>query len=84
MSKSYVAPCGSPSALLTARRRWEAFVKEGAGASPSATPLTIGVAASYQPTSRFWPIQWAETGIYLALALALAGFCYWRLARRLP
>lgn len=44
----------------------------------------IGVAASYQPTSRFWPIQWAETGIYLALTLALAGFCYWRVGRRVP
>jgi hypothetical protein len=44
----------------------------------------IGIAASYQPTSRYWPIQWTETGIYLALALALAGFCYWRLGRRLP
>jgi len=36
------------------------------------------------PASRFWPIQWAETGIYLALALILAGFCYWRAGRRLP
>lgn len=39
---------------------------------------------TYQPTSRYWPIQWAETGIYLALALILAGFCYWRVGRRLP
>jgi hypothetical protein len=44
----------------------------------------IVIAVSYQPTSRYWPIQWTETGIYLALALALGGFCYWRLARRLP
>jgi hypothetical protein len=44
----------------------------------------IGIAASYQPTSRYWPIQWTETGIYLALALALAGFCYWRIGCRLP
>ncbi|MCW2933120.1 MAG: hypothetical protein JWM19_4082, partial [Actinomycetia bacterium] len=44
----------------------------------------IAIAVTYQPTSRYWPIQWAETGIYLALALALAGFCYWRVGRRLP
>ena len=44
----------------------------------------IQIAVSYQPTTRYWPIQWTETGIYLALALALAGFCYWRLGRRLP
>jgi hypothetical protein len=42
----------------------------------------IRVAVTYQPTSRFWAIQWTETGIYLALALALAGFCFWRLGRR--
>jgi hypothetical protein len=44
----------------------------------------IGIAVSYLPTSRYWPIQWTETGIYLALALALSAFSYWRLGRRLP
>jgi ABC-2 family transporter protein len=44
----------------------------------------IKIAVTYLPTSRFWPIQWTETGIFLALALVLAGFCYWRLGRRLP
>jgi hypothetical protein len=38
---------------------------------------------TYQPASRFWPIQWIETGIYLALALGLAGFCL-RQIRRHP
>ena len=38
---------------------------------------------TYQPASRFWPFQWSETGIYIALALALAGFCFWRIRRRL-
>jgi len=44
----------------------------------------IAIAVTYLPTSRYWPIQWTETGIYLALALALAGFCSWRVGRRLP
>jgi hypothetical protein len=44
----------------------------------------IRVAVAYQPTSRYWVIQTAETAIYLALALALAGYCFWRLARRRP
>jgi hypothetical protein len=44
----------------------------------------IAVAVTYQPTSRYWPIQWTETGIFLALAALLAGFCYWRVGRRLP
>ncbi len=39
---------------------------------------------SYQPASRYWPIQLAETGLYCALALALAGYCFRRLNRRLP
>ena len=44
----------------------------------------IAIAVTYQPTSRYWPIQWTETGIYLVLAALLAGFCYWRVGRRLP
>jgi hypothetical protein len=36
---------------------------------------------SYQPASRFWSLQATEAGIYLALALALAGVCAWRLRR---
>jgi hypothetical protein len=38
---------------------------------------------TYQPASRFWRFQWYETGIYTALALALAGFCFWRIRHRL-
>jgi ABC-type transport system involved in multi-copper enzyme maturation permease subunit len=39
---------------------------------------------TYQPSSRFWPLQWYETGIYSAIALALAAFCFWQIHRRLP
>jgi ABC-2 family transporter protein len=42
----------------------------------------IREAITYQPASRYWPFQWLETGIFLALALALAGCCFWRLGRR--
>jgi len=38
---------------------------------------------SYQPASRFWAFQWYEAGIFLTLALALAGFCFWWIRRRL-
>ena len=37
---------------------------------------------SYQPASRYWDFQWIETGLFLALALALAGFCFWRVRQR--
>lgn len=43
----------------------------------------IREAVSYQPASRYWAFQWTETAIYLAIALALAGYCFWRLSRRL-
>jgi hypothetical protein len=36
---------------------------------------------AYQPAGRYWAFQWLETGIFLALALALAGLCYWRVRR---
>ena len=43
----------------------------------------IRVAVTYQPAARYWAFQWAETAIFLALALALAGYCFWQLNRRL-
>jgi hypothetical protein len=43
----------------------------------------IREAVTYQPVSRYWAFEWTETAIYLALALALAGYCFWRLSRRL-
>jgi len=36
---------------------------------------------TYQPASRFWAFQWYETAIFLALAVALAAFCIWRVRR---
>jgi hypothetical protein len=43
----------------------------------------IREAITYQPASRYWPFQWTETAIYLALALALTGYCFRRLNHRL-
>ncbi|HEX3714266.1 MAG TPA: ABC transporter permease subunit [Trebonia sp.] len=44
--------------------------------------LGIREVVNYQPASRYWPLQLIETGIFLALALALAGSCFWLLGRR--
>jgi hypothetical protein len=59
----------------------------GPGGSPAwescLTRHGVRVAASYQPVSHYWPLQLAETGFFLALALALAWYCFWRLNRRL-
>jgi hypothetical protein len=35
---------------------------------------------SYQPASHFWVLQGAETAVYVALALLLAGACTWKVA----
>jgi hypothetical protein len=36
----------------------------------------------YQPASRFWALQWTETGIFLALTALLVAFGFWWLRRR--
>ena len=61
----------------------------GAAVGPGTTVVNncvashgIRVAESYQPASHYWPLQWSENGMFLALALALAGYCFWRLNRR--
>jgi hypothetical protein len=38
---------------------------------------------TYQPASHFWALQWTETGIFVAVAVLLAGFCFWWTRRRL-
>jgi hypothetical protein len=37
---------------------------------------------TYEPASHYWPLQWYETGIFLTLAAALSGLCFWRIRRR--
>ncbi len=37
----------------------------------------------YQPANHFWPLQWAETGGYLALSALMATLCFWWTRRRL-
>jgi hypothetical protein len=43
--------------------------------------LHLRQTVTYQPASRYWTFQWAETAIYLALALAFAGFSFWWINR---
>jgi hypothetical protein len=59
---------------------------------PTSTPACGSAFASlhaqllvtYQPASRYWALQWYETGIFLAAALALAGLCFWWTGQRRP
>jgi hypothetical protein len=41
------------------------------------------LAATYQPASHYWPLQWLELGVYLALSLILAAICLGLVRRRL-
>ena len=58
---------------------------------PTSTPACGSAFASlhaqllvtYQPANRYWPLQAYETAIALAVALALAGICFWAIRRRL-
>ncbi|OKJ00972.1 ABC transporter permease subunit [Kitasatospora sp. CB01950] len=43
----------------------------------------LHIAVDYQPADRYWPFQWIETAIYLALTAALAALTTWGLRRRL-
>ncbi|MDX6282031.1 MAG: hypothetical protein QOH03_3102 [Kribbellaceae bacterium] len=38
---------------------------------------------TYQPADRFWDLQWREFGVFLLLAGALTGLCFWRIRRDL-
>jgi ABC-2 type transport system ATP-binding protein len=37
---------------------------------------------TYQPDSRYWPLQWIEVGWLVALSVALVGMALWLLQRR--
>jgi hypothetical protein len=37
---------------------------------------------TFQPASRYWPLQWHEMGIYLGLSVILTGVCAWWIRRR--
>jgi hypothetical protein len=55
----------------------------GNGTGPSCLARHgIKIAVSYEPASRYWEVQAAETGLYLVLAAGLGWLCYWAVRRR--
>ena len=66
----------------SARSRYQRLGRRTARLNNCVASHGIRVAENYQPASHYWPLQWSETGMFLALALALAGYCFWRLNRR--
>ncbi|WP_228718225.1 transporter [Kitasatospora acidiphila] len=37
---------------------------------------------TFHPAGHFWPLQWAEAGVLLALALVITGLCFWLVRRQ--
>jgi hypothetical protein len=37
---------------------------------------------TYQPSSHYWPLQWYESAIFVALSAALTATCFWNIRRR--
>ncbi|MER7170893.1 hypothetical protein [Streptomyces mesophilus] len=69
------------SSLQLVNRSWDAAGNE--------VPWMVGPSAvrhyrEFHPESHFWPIQWVETGLVLALTIALTAACFWLLKRRTP
>jgi hypothetical protein len=46
------------------------------------TRYDLHESVTYQRASHYWPLQWLETGIFLAVALLLAGICFLQIRRR--
>lgn len=71
--KTTIIPAACRQAALNGSDDWPGcMIRQG-----------VRIAVTYQPASRYWPIQLIETAIYLVLALALGGYCFWRLRSRL-
>jgi hypothetical protein len=76
LSNQIVTPAGRPAST-------EPATEACGGRSPSlhACPdyiksLHLRQTVTYQPLSRYWPLQWYETAVYLAVALFLVGLCF--------
>jgi hypothetical protein len=82
LSSGAVNAAGHP--VSTAPSACTQAMLSSAGGPPAVICLAshgVRIGVAYQPASRYWPFQWTETGIYLALALALTGYCFRRLRR---
>ncbi|WP_248965682.1 ABC transporter permease [Sphaerisporangium perillae] len=76
-------PVSTPSCVLGAPEPGAAWSRGLSACLAEIKRLGYRQQVTYHPSSRFWPFQWYETGIYTALALGLSGFCFWWIRRRL-
>ena len=83
-----VGPCPNtfPAAAVaraTDRTATQPPAAFNAAAQECLNKLGIRNIVTYQPRNHYWPLQTYETLIFLALAVALATFCFWRVNRSL-
>jgi hypothetical protein len=73
-------PLGGP---LSGGRRVSGAPPAGFNAAVQECVSRLGIreVVTYQPLSRYWPLQWEETLIFTAAAVILAVFCLWRVRR---
>jgi len=76
LSTQLTTPAGRPVSTIPATQACTS-TSSGQTCPAYVESLHLRQTVTYQPASRYWPLQWYETGIYLALALALAGLCLW-------
>lgn len=72
-----------PGSALAARSGGQQSTSFSAAAQECIDKLGIRDLITYQPLSRYWPLQWYETLIFTGLAVVLAGFCFWWVRRSL-
>jgi ABC-type transport system involved in multi-copper enzyme maturation permease subunit len=80
---SRTGSCGPPQKAPAQRPARAKAGDELSGCFAEIKRLGYRQRVNYHPASRFWTFQWYETGIYIALAFGLAGFCFWRIRRRI-
>jgi hypothetical protein len=81
LSIQLITPAGRPASTVPAAQACGSNTSSFQACGAYVESLHLRQTVSYQPASRYWPLQWYETGIYLALALVLAGRSLWWIRR---
>jgi hypothetical protein len=77
LSTQLTTPAGRPASTVPATQACGSNTSSSQTCNAYIESLHLRQTVTYQPASRYWPLQWYETGIYIAVALALAGLCLW-------
>jgi hypothetical protein len=84
LSNQIVTPAGRPASTEPATQACGGRSAPAQACPDYINSLHLRQTVTYQPLSRYWPLQWYETAIYLAVALILAGLCFLRIRPARP